>query len=427
MLQTLGSSTGRPRRFARDPLALTGFRRRGPKPIRPYGARMKITPAEIEERLYNEIGLNVRVQAADQGFVVTGLVPTPDDQALALDFVRSMAEASPVVDMLEVEGEGRSPLANAPDFTGTSYVAPADEVARPLDPVAIAETWTESVEIAGTLVLPDSGGAPQSSPSVLFIGNATLLIRIAGITILTDPAFVHAGEQVDLGNGLSSTRLHDPAMDMDELPPIDMVLLSHFHGDHFDQVAQQRLNPATPIVTTPESARKLEESGFHNCRPLETWQTLLVEKGDHRVRITAVPGRHGPPVVSMALPDVMGSILEFEGAAEPKSIYLTGDTLVIDELAQIGERFGLIDMAFVHLGGTRVLGIMVTMDAEQGVKLLQVVQPAAAIPVHFDDFDVFTSPLQDFKDAVAAAGLEGMVTYLSRGESWSPAAGPPAA
>ena len=67
--------------------------------------------------------------------------------------------------------------------------------------------------------------------SIFFVGNATVLIRYAGFTILTDPTFIHMHENVHLGHGLSSTRLTNPATDIKDLPPIDLIVLSHFHGD----------------------------------------------------------------------------------------------------------------------------------------------------------------------------------------------------
>jgi hypothetical protein len=169
------------------------------------------------------------------------------------------------------------------------------------------------MSIAHEITLPASRDAPDiTSGSIFFIGNATVLIRCAGFTVLTDPTFVHMHEKVELGNGLSATRLTNPAMEIQDLPPLDFILLSHFHGDHFDQVAERDLDKTLPIVTTPESAGQLRERGFTNLYPLETWSSVALTKGNARLRVTAAPGRHGPPVVSFALPDVMGSILEFQ-------------------------------------------------------------------------------------------------------------------
>src|ERR1051325_4836126 len=100
--------------------------------------------------------------------------------------------------------------------------------------------------------------------SIFFVGNATVLIRYAGFTILTDPNFIHMHEQVPLGYGLHATRLTNPAIEIHELPHVDLVVLSHFHGDHFDQVAERELDKALPVVTPPEAADELQKRGFTN-------------------------------------------------------------------------------------------------------------------------------------------------------------------
>lgn len=269
---------------------------------------------------------------------------------------------------------------------------------------------------------PHAAAVPDpTAGSIFFIGNATVLIRLGGFTILTDPTFIHMHEEVSIGYGLHSKRLTNPALEISQLPPLDFVLLSHFHGDHFDQVAEAELNKTLPIVTTGEAAKELEKRGFHNTHALDTWEMITLSKGDVNLRITALPARHGPPVVDLLLPEVMGSLLEWEfaGRGVVYRMYITGDTLVIDELHEIRKRHPNIDLALLHLGGTMVLGILVTMDAEQGVEALQIVQPQLAIPIHYNDYDVFKSPLSDFQHAVAEAGLAGKVRYLSHGDTYT--------
>src|SRR5579883_1730367 len=91
---------------------------------------------------------------------------------------------------------------------------------------------------ADVVVLPPPTRRVEShSLDITFIGTATLLLRFGGITLLTDPNFLHHGEKVHLGYGLSATRRTDPAIEIDQLPPLDLVLLSHMHEDHFDRVA----------------------------------------------------------------------------------------------------------------------------------------------------------------------------------------------
>ena len=257
--------------------------------------------------------------------------------------------------------------------------------------------------------------------SIFFVGTATVILRYAGFTILTDPNFLHAGDHVHLGYGLTSERLTEPALDIAQLPPVDFCVLSHYHGDHFDRIAEEQLRKDLPIITTEHAAGELKDKGFTAAIALDTWATVTVEKGAARVRLTAMPGQHGPGVTDFFLPPVMGSMLEFQpgdGRTAALRLYITGDTLVHDELREIPRRYPDIDLALFHLGGTRIMGILLTMDAEQGVEAIRIINPHEVIPIHYNDYDVFKSPLEDFKQAVAAAGFADRVRYLSHGETY---------
>ena len=272
-----------------------------------------------------------------------------------------------------------------------------------------------------SLLLPRSNENPDfGSGSIFFVGNATVLIRYAGFTILTDPNFLHAGDHVHLGYGLTSVRRTDPALELEDLPPFDFVLLSHLHGDHFDRVAERKLNKATPIVSTRHATRYLKRKGFTSAHALRTWETMPITKGEARVGVTAMPGTHAPGPLAKLLPPVMGTMLEFaEANGETRlRLYISGDTLVHDSLGEIPNRYPEIDLGLVHLGGTRVLGVMVTMDGRQGVEAIRLIQPRTAIPIHYNDYTAFKSPLEDFKRAVADAGLEDRVHYLRHGDTY---------
>lgn len=271
------------------------------------------------------------------------------------------------------------------------------------------------------LVLTDTGEKVDlGRGSIFFVGTATVIIRYANFTILTDPNFLHAGDHVHLGYGLHSQRRTNPAIEIEDLPPLDLVLLSHLHGDHFDRVAEEKLDKTVPIITTPHAARYLEGKAFRPPAALNTWESMLVRKGDARLRVTAMPGTHAPGPLRKVLPPVMGSMLEFAGAEGDARLrmYITGDTLVHDRLKEIPKRYPEIDLALLHLGGTRILGLLVTMDAEQGVEAMRITDPRTAVPIHYNDYTVFKSPLEDFKEAVAKAGLEDRVKYLAHGDTY---------
>lgn len=107
-------------------------------------------------------------------------------------------------------------------------------------------------------------------------------------------------------------------------------------------------------------------------------------------------------------------------------IYISGDTLLVDDLKEIPKQYAgqNIDLMLVHLGGTTIPSpqlplLMVTMDAEQGLGLLRLINPDLTIPIHYDDYDVFLSPLADFKKVIEDAGLTDKVVYLDRGEQFN--------
>jgi L-ascorbate metabolism protein UlaG (beta-lactamase superfamily) len=269
------------------------------------------------------------------------------------------------------------------------------------------------------LTLPRRNENPDyQRGSIFFVGTATVVIRYAGFTILTDPNFLHAGDHVHLGYGLTSVRRTDPAVGIEDLPPVDFVLLSHLHGDHFDRVAERKLNKATPIVSTSHATMYLERVGFSHTHALETWEPLELQKGEAKLRITAMPGTHGPGLLGTLLPPVMGSMLDFGNGENVLRMYISGDTLIHDRLREIPRRFSHVDLALLHLGGTRVLGIMVTMDASQGLEAMRIVDPRTAVPIHYNDYEAFKSPLEDFKRAVNQAGLEDRVHYLAHGDTY---------
>jgi L-ascorbate metabolism protein UlaG (beta-lactamase superfamily) len=275
---------------------------------------------------------------------------------------------------------------------------------------------------ANELNLPADGSrADMTQGSLFFVGTATVILRYAGFTILTDPNFLHKGDHVHLGYGLKSQRLTDPAMELEQLPPLDFIVLSHLHEDHFDRIVEQRLDKSIPIITNPYAASALQKKGFERTHGIETWETFSVAKGDARVRINAMPAKHAPTPLNHLLPPVMGSMLEFQDASERTHfhLYTSGDTLLYDFLREIPRRFPTIDLALIHLGGTKIMGILLTMDARQGVQALQIIAPRTAIPIHFNDYTVFKSPLDDFKQAVEAAGLAGKVRYLNQGETYT--------
>ncbi len=271
-----------------------------------------------------------------------------------------------------------------------------------------------------SLQLTSSGPVDFDEGEVYFIGNATTVIRFAGLTVLTDPAFLHAGEHVDLGHGIWARREVEPACQIADLPPIDLVVLSHYHGDHFDDVAARELDKRLPIVSTADAVDKLADLGFEQGHHLDTWESLAVHKGDATLTITAMPGKHATDdAVNALLMPVNGHLLDFSRDGELLyRLYITGDTMLVDALEDIPRRYPDIDLGLIHTGGTTFLVTVVTMTGEQGVRAVQITKPRTAIPIHYNDFSVFRSGLDDFKEAADHATTSTRFVYLAHGDTY---------
>lgn len=259
----------------------------------------------------------------------------------------------------------------------------------------------------------------RGEDSLTFIGTATTLLELGPFTLLTDPNFQHQGQWTYFGQGIVSQRRTEPSMQPRELPPLDAVVLSHLHGDHFDRIARRELSKEMPILTTEQAARQLAKTGFRNPVGLPTWSSETLTRDDAKLTVTAVPARHARGPVNALLPPVMGSMVEYVRAADaaPLRIYISGDTIMHGGLEAIRERYPAIDFAVVHLGGTKVLGVLLTMDGKQGVDLLELLKPARTFPVHYDDYGRFHSPISNFLVEVADRNPPSEVYFLQRGET----------
>jgi len=253
--------------------------------------------------------------------------------------------------------------------------------------------------------------------SLTFIGTATTVLKLGGFTLLTDPNFIRRGQRAYLGRGLWTRRLTDPAMRPQELPTLDAIVLSHLHGDHWDRVARRELDREPPVLTTTHAAPRLRKQGFEGVG-LDTWQDHVLERPGEQLRVVSLPGIHARGALRKVLPPVMGTLLEHSVDGRlSRRVYISGDTLTGDHLDEIRARYAPIDVAVVHLGGTRVLAHMVTMDDHQGVDFMRRVQPRQAVPIHHDDYRVFRSPVTDFLGLASKAGMAEQIRVVGRGQT----------
>lgn len=251
--------------------------------------------------------------------------------------------------------------------------------------------------------------------TITHIGGPTALIEVGGWRILTDPTFDPPGKRYFFGWGTMSRKLVGPSILAKDLGPIDAVLVSHHHhGDNLDPSAEALLPTWGTTYTTKKAAKKLGG----NTVGLAAWETTTLEApGKLSITITATPCRHGPVGSDPITGPVVGFSLKWEGQ-EHGEFWVTGDTVLYDGLRDVAKRLNVGTM-LLHLGSVRFRYLSgwfrYTMDAKEGVELIDLIKPATVIPVHYEGWSHFQQGRGDAEDVLATA--QTAVTWLDPGET----------
>ncbi|MBM7818979.1 L-ascorbate metabolism protein UlaG (beta-lactamase superfamily) [Cellulosimicrobium cellulans] len=252
--------------------------------------------------------------------------------------------------------------------------------------------------------------------TLLHVGGPALLLRLGGLTIVSDPGFDAPRDYPRPGGG-TSTRLHGPAAAPDALGPLDVALVSHDqHVDNLD-LSGRALLPGVPhVLTTPAGAARLgpDVPGVVGLAPWEA--TVLPRPDGGALRVTGVPARHGPEGAERVLGDVTGFVLDGDGLPR---VYLSGDNAAPGLVAEVPERVGPVDVAIVHAGAARVPAILdgaaLTLDGAGVAEVARLLRARVVVPVHADGWAHFSESVADVERAFAAAGLTGVLRVPTPG------------
>lgn len=245
--------------------------------------------------------------------------------------------------------------------------------------------------------------ANHDEPSATWIGHATVLVQIGGKNILTDP---HFSERASPFSFIGPKRFVAPGIDIEQLPHIDAVLISHDHYDHLDEPTLRRLNAQAggpPKFFVPLGVKPwLADRGISNAiniEELDWWDSRQYEG----LTIHFVPSQHWS---GRWLTDrnrrlwggfaVLHSSLRF--------LY-TGDTGYSRDFADIGARFGYFDLAAIPIGAyePRWFMRMQHVDPAEAVQIHQDVHARYSVGVHWGTFELTDESLDEPPVRLAAA------------------------
>jgi L-ascorbate metabolism protein UlaG (beta-lactamase superfamily) len=249
---------------------------------------------------------------------------------------------------------------------------------------------------------------------ITHIGTATMLLEMGALRLLTDPVFDPPGGRYRFGWGTGSTKLSGPAIAPERIGPLDAVLLSHdHHEDNLDRAGRALLLQAKRVLTTQPGARRLGG----NAEGLRPWQSVWLESGPTRVKVTATPAQHGVLITRPVAGATIGFVLEWEGQ-QSGALYITGDTIYYRGVDQVAKRFR-IGVAILHLGKARfpITGpLRYTMDHRDAVKAARVLRPQRIIPIHYEGWRHFSEGQAAVEDAFTRARLPVALHWLPLGQ-----------
>ena len=241
--------------------------------------------------------------------------------------------------------------------------------------------------------------APENNPSVTWIGHATVLVRLAGRTMLFDPIFSERASPLPT---IGPRRVVPLPIDIDDLPKVDVVMISHNHYDHLDEATVRRLAAmpqGSPRFLVPLGLKAwFAELGVTRVDEYDWWQGTT----EGPLAITFVPVQHWS---RRRLDDTNqtlwgGWVVEGEGV----KLVHTGDTGYSKDFRDIGERLGPFDMAFIPIGAYAPRWFMQIMhlDVPEAVQVREDLRATRAIGIHWGTFESLADEPLDEPPALLA-------------------------
>ncbi|WP_085316538.1 MBL fold metallo-hydrolase [Derxia lacustris] len=284
-----------------------------------------------------------------------------------------------------------------------------------------------------TPIVPDLGWLQpnRSATSATWIGHATVLLQLGGLNVLTDPQFSQRASPVQW---LGPRRLVPPALSVEELPPLDVVLISHAHFDHLDEASVKAVAAhGNPLFIVPLGIDALlRDWGVTHVQALDWNEQTALDGAAGPVQFDCVPARHWSRrgVFDKDRELWAGWVVTAGGFRA----YYSGDTGWDAALfAALGERFAPVDLAILPVGAYEPRGFMRNqhIDPAEAVQVFAALGAKRGLGVHWGTFDLSDeapdAPRQALPAALLAAGLpEDAIALVRPGSTlhWGPAQKP---
>ncbi|GIP24420.1 MBL fold metallo-hydrolase [Paenibacillus sp. J22TS3] len=238
----------------------------------------------------------------------------------------------------------------------------------------------------------------REDTTITWIGHSTFLIQYHGLNIVTDPVWApRMGFQRRLGS---------PGIPIEQVPEVDIILISHSHYDHMHVSSIRKLYGPNTTVLVPEGLkRKMVRKGFSRCREMKWWEDLSLRG----VKFSFVPTQHWTRRTPFDTNTSHwgGFIMEIDppekkGKGDPV-IYFAGDSGYFQGFKEIGERYN-IDIALMPIGAYEPEWFMTSqhVNPEEAIQAFEDVKAKTMIPMHYGTFKLADDTAREALDRMEA-------------------------
>ena len=233
--------------------------------------------------------------------------------------------------------------------------------------------------------------------TVTWVGHATLLVQLDGVNLLTDPAW--SNRLGPLSGTVGVHRFTPPGIALKDLPPIDVVLISHDHYDHLDEPTVRRLAQAfNPLFVVPLGIKAwLADRGITNEVELDWSESVKVK----RLEIICAPAQHGS---GRSLTDGGHRLWASWAVIGSKRFYFAGDTGYASHFEVIGHALGPFDLVALPIGSytPRIIAKPVHMSPEEALQASRDLRASAFIGIHWGTYKLAREPYDEPPRRIAA-------------------------
>ena len=267
--------------------------------------------------------------------------------------------------------------------------------------------------------------APTEAVTVTWVGHSTVLVQIGGVNVLTDPMW---SERASPLSWAGPRRWVAPGVELDALPPLDLVLLSHNHYDHLDDRTVRRLaarHPSARWAVPLGLAAFVRERGAREVSELDWWEETAVSGA----QVVCAPAQH---FSARGLGDRMRTLwCSWVVRVSGRALYFGGDSAYHPDFATIGARYGPFDVTLLPIGAYEPRWFMrvVHMDPDEAAQAFLELNacrtsapPAVMVGIHWGTFKLTDEPMDEpprrAERAWRAAGLPaGDLWVMRQGET----------